>query len=223
MISFLFYRSCFFWLRIFLDCMGTYTSDPNTFEVYWVYTIDEDNYGKVTSLLMVPDPDDTSNQVMQLDYDMNGKLRTHILFRLLDRRINSSLFDRLIMRFRKLPGCESNRLILDFYDGRNNVDPITEGVHQKGRLEVDIDAMSMDEWTTMDWTIPETYPFTTCTDLYQIMVSLEDGAEDTGSLQIDNTQDCVPVAGEMLPDMNGDCDVDLLDFVELAEGWLNNV
>jgi hypothetical protein len=33
----------------------------------------------------------------------------------------------------------------------------------------------------------------------------------------------VPVVGEMVPDMNGDCIVNLPDFAELAEGWLNGI
>jgi len=210
-----------------LEDMESYTSDPNSFKAYWAYT--PDDYGLITSLSMVSDPNDASNQVMQLDYDMNGKLHTHIPFRLLDRRVNSSLYDRLTMRIRKLPGCESNRLILDFYDGRDKVDPVVEGMYPKGRLEVDFAAAPMDEWVTMDWTIPQTLAFTACTDLYQIMVSLQDGGADVGSVLIDNielideTEDCVPVVGAMVPDMNGDCVVNMLDFAELAKGWLNGI
>lgn len=211
-----------------LEDMESYTSDPNTFKEYWAYT-PEENYGLVTSLSMVPDPDGVLGQVMRLDYDMNGKLHTHIPFRLLDRRVNSSLYDRLIMRIRKLPGCESNRLILDFYDGRDNVDPLVEGLHSKGRLEVDFAAAPMDEWVTMDWTIPSSVHFETCTDLYQIMISLQDGGADTGAVLIDSielidaTEDCVPVVGQLVPDINGDCVVDLLDFADVAEGWLNGM
>lgn len=68
-----------------------------------------------------------------------------------------------------------------------------------------------------------------CTDLYQIMFSIEDGGEETGSILIDSielvdgTEDCIPVVGEMLTDMNGDCDVNMLDFAEIAEGWLNGL
>lgn len=213
---------------VVLEDMESYTNDPNTFKEYWAYT-PEEHYGLVTSLSMVPDPNGVYGQVMRLDYDMNGKFHTHIPFRLLDRRVNSSLYDRLTMRIRKLPGCESNRLILDFYDGRDKVDPVVEGMYPKGRLEVDFAAAPMDEWVTMDWTIPKTLAFTACTDLYQIMVSLEDGGVDTGAVLIDSielidgTEDCVPVFGQMMPDMNGDCVVDLLDFAELAEGWLNGI
>lgn len=214
---------------VVLEDMGSYTNDPNTYKDHWVYTPEEDSYGKVTSLSMVPDPNGVYGQVMRLDYDMNGKLHTHIPFRLLDRRVNSSLYDRLIMRIRKLPGCESNALILDFYDGRDNADPLAEGMYSKGRLEVDFAAAPMDEWVTMDWTIPKTIAFTTCTDLCQIMVSLQDGGADVGAVLIDSielidgTENCVPVVGQMVPDMNGDCTVDMLDFAQLAEGWLNGM
>ena len=214
---------------VVLEDMESYTNDPNTFKDYWAYTPEVDNYGLVTSLSMAPDPNGVYGQVMRLDYNMNGKLHTHIPFRLLDRRVNSSLYDRLIMRIRKLPGCESNRLILDFYDGRDNADPLVEGLHSKGRLEVDFAAAPMDEWVTMDWTIPDTVNFSTCTDLYQIMVSLQDGGADIGAVLIDSielidgTEDCVPVVGQLVPDINGDCVVDLLDFADVAEGWLNGV
>jgi hypothetical protein len=214
---------------VVLEDMESYTNDPNTFKEYWAYTPEVENYGLVTSLSMVPDPNSVYGQVMRLDYNMNGKFHTHIPFRLLDRRVNSSLYDRLTMRIRKLPGCESNRLILDFYDGRDKVDPVVEGMYPKGRLEVDFAAAPMDEWVTMDWTIPQTLAFTACTDLYQIMVSLQDGGADVGSVLIDSielidgTENCVPVVGQMVPDMNGDCVVDLLDFAEVAKGWLDGL
>jgi hypothetical protein len=214
-----------------LENMESYTSDPNTFKANWAYTPEETMYGLVTSLSMVPDPDPNNlyGQVMRLDYNMNGKLHTHVPFRLLDHRVNSSLYDRLIMRIWKPAGCEVNRLILDFYDGRGNVDPVAEGMHSKGRLEVDFVPAVTDKWTIMDWTIPKTESFTTCTDLSQIMVSLQDGGVDTGYVLIDSielvdsTTDCVPVVGEMVPDMNGDCVVNLLDFAQIAKGWLNGV
>jgi hypothetical protein len=61
------------------------------------------------------------------------------------------------------------------------------------------------------------------------MFSIEDGGEDIGSLLVDSieladgTEDCIPVVGQMVPDMNGDCSVNLLDFVELAQGWLMGI
>ena len=209
-----------------LEDMASYTTDPNTFKEYWAYT-PETLYGLVTSMSIVQDPDGLYGQVMRLDYDFNGRLHTHVPFRLHERRVNLSLYDRLIMRIRKLPGCESNRLILDFYDGRDNVDPIAEGLHSKGRLEVDFAAAPMDEWVTMDWTIPNTAGFRTCTDLYQIMVSFEDGGADVGAVLIDSimlideTVNCVPDLFTLVSDMNGDCVVDMLDFALFAEGWLN--
>jgi hypothetical protein len=212
-----------------LEDMESYTSDPNTYKDSWAYTPEEDFYGLVTSMSMVTDPCSLYGQVMRLDYNMNGKLHTHVPFRPLDHRVNSSLFDRLIMRILKPAGCEVNRLILDFYDGRGNVDPVVEGMHPKGRLEVDFVPAVTDAWTTMDWTIPKIDSFTTCTDLSQIMVSLQDGGADIGYVLIDSielvdaTTDCVPVVGGMVPDMNGDCVVNLLDFAEIAKGWLNGI
>ncbi len=209
-----------------LEDMEAYTSDPNTYKATWAYTPEEDTFGLVTAMTMVPDPAGIYGQVMRLDYNFNGKMHTHVPFRLLDNRVNSSLYDRLIMRIWKPAGCEANRLILDFYDGRGNVDPVAEGMHGKGRLEVDFVPAVTDAWTTMDWTIPKTEAFTTCTDLYQIMVSLQDGGADIGNVLIDSielvdgTIDCVPVVGEMVPDMNGDCKVNLLDFEKMATNWM---
>ena len=210
-----------------LEDMESYTSDPNTFKANWAYTPEVGTFGLVTAMSIVTDPNAASlGQVLRLDYNMNGKLHTHIPFRLLERRVNSSLYDRLIMRIKKPVGCESNRLILDFYDGRGNVDPVAEGMHSKGRLEVDFAAAPVDEWVTMDWTIPKEVNFTTCTDLYQIMVSLQDGGEDIGYVLIDSielvdsTANCVPVVGAMVPDMNGDCLVNLKDFAIMADNWM---
>ena len=211
---------------VVLEDMESYTSDPNTYKATWAYTPEEETFGLVTAMTMVPDPNGLYGQVMRLDYNFNGKMHTHIPFRLLDHRLNSSLFDRLIMRIRKPAGCEVNRLILDFYDGRGNVDPVAEGMHAKGRLDVDFVPAVTDAWTTMDWTIPKSVGFTSCTDLYQIMVSLQDGGADIGNVLIDSielvdgTVDCVPVVGAVVPDMNGDCKVNLLDFTKLAENWM---
>jgi hypothetical protein len=58
------------------------------------------------------------------------------------------------------------------------------------------------------------------------MVSLQDGGEDIGYVLIDSielvdsTANCVPVVGAMVPDMNGDCLVNLKDFAIMADNWM---
>jgi hypothetical protein len=65
--------------------------------------------------------------------------------------------------------------------------------------------------------------------LYQIMFSIEDGEVDTATLLIDSleltdvTQDCIPAVGQMAADINRDCNVDLLDFAQIAKGRLNGI
>lgn len=208
-----------------LEDMESYTVDPGSCQEYWAYT-DESDFGDL-ALSMVPDPDGSYGQVMQIAYDFNGNLHAHVPFRLLERRVNLSLYDQLSMRIRKSAGCDVSKIILDFYDGRYNVDPAAEGMHEKGRLEIDILGTPEQSWQNLVVAIPDDITFTSCRDLYQILVSIEDGGSDTGELFIDRielmdqTTDCVPQAGRMTADMNDDCIVDLEDMAELLEDWLH--
>jgi alpha-L-rhamnosidase len=212
---------------VVLEDMESYAGGTQTLETYWAYT-PEDAYGTL-NLSIQTDPAGLYGQVMRMNYNFGGRTHAHVPFRLLDRRINLSLFDALTMRIRKLAGCQANSLILDFYDGRGNIDPIADGMHGKGRLEMSLSGIAEEEWVLLEWTIPKTAPFTTCTDLYQIMVSIQDGGTDIGTLLIDSieltdaAENCVPIVGRMPADMNGNCLVDMADFIELVEGWLSGI
>jgi alpha-L-rhamnosidase len=208
-----------------VEDMESYTSDPSSYQDYWVYT-PEAGFGTV-SLSMEPDTDGLYGQIMRMDYDFNGRTHAHVPLRLLDRRINASLYDQLTIRFKKLTGCDVTKIILDFYDGRYNIDPIAEGLHSKGRLTFDISSVSEQQWHTLPVTMPDDITFTSCTDLYQIMLSIEDGGQDSGTLLIDGmmlsdeTLDCIPRIGEMTADVNADCLVDVQDLRVILENWLN--
>lgn len=212
-----------------LEDMESYTIDPNTYTNYWAEAEpDEYEYGTL-DLSIVTDTDGLYGQVMQMDYVFTGQPYCHLPLRLLERRVNSSLFDTLSIRLKKLAGSEPGNMILDFYDGRGNVDPLVEGMLDKGRITLDLSVIAEEEWVTLEAAISGDVNFETCTDLYQIMVSIGDGGADVGTLLIDSielsdaTEDCVRVVGEMVPDMNGDCFVDMLDFSEIAEGWMNGI
>ncbi len=215
---------------VVLEDMESYNNDPNSYKAYWAEAEpDGYEYGTI-DLSIVPDPNDSGNQVMQMDYTFTDEVFAHLPFRLLDRRVNSSLYDQLTIRVKKLAGSEPSEMILDFYDGRDNVDPLVEGLHSKGRIVFNFADVAEDEWTTLEAVLTENeIQFESCTDLYQIMVSIGHGTTDTGTLLIDSieltdaTEDCVATVGEMVPDMNGDCFVDMVDFAEIAEGWLNGI
>lgn len=212
-----------------LEDMEAYASDPNTFKDNWTYT-PEDAYGDLV-LSVLQDPDGLYGQVMQLAYDFStGGMHAHVPVTLPNRGAHMGQFDRVDVRVRKLPGCEISRLVLDFYDGRDIVNPRTDDLYEKGRITIDIDDIAIDEWVTVSGMIPgNERDLRTCSDLTRITFSIEDGGEDVGGILVDSieladgTPDCLPTVGEMAADMNGDCDVDLLDFVEIAENWLYGI
>ncbi len=209
-----------------LENMEAYTNDPNTYQDYLAYTEEKGTFGLLTLSI---ETDSEYSQVLRVDYDFDGHQHAHIPVRLIEKRINSSLYDTFITRIKKPAGCEINALILDFYDGRGNVDPIAEGLHSKGRITIDISAIAIDEWVTLEAPIPAGVAFDTCTDLYQVMYSIQDGGVDVGTIYIDSieladsTTDCVPSFGTLEQDLTGDCFVNLLDFEKLAENWMTGL
>jgi len=211
---------------VVLENMEAYTNDPNTYQDYLAYTEEKGTFGLLTLSI---ETDSEYSQVLRVDYDFDGHQHAHIPVRLIEKRINSSLYDTFITRIKKPAGCEINALILDFYDGRGNVDPIAEGLHSKGRITIDISAIAIDEWVTLEAPITGGVAFDTCTDLYQVMYSIEDGGVDVGTIYIDSieladsTTDCVPSFGTLEQDLTGDCFVNLLDFEKLAENWMTGL
>ncbi len=212
---------------VVLENMDAYTNDPNTYQDYLAYTNEKGSFGLLTLSI---ETDSKYSQVLRVDYNFDGRLHAHIPVRLIEKRINSSLYDTFITRIKKPAGCDVSKLIIDFYDGRGYADPITNNLlHTKGRITIDITGVAMDEWVAVEAPIPAGVTFDTCTDLYQIMYSIEDGGADTGTLYIDSieladsTTDCVPSFGTLEQDLTGDCFVNLLDFEKLAQNWMTGL
>ncbi|MEN6307940.1 MAG: LamG domain-containing protein [Anaerohalosphaeraceae bacterium] len=210
---------------VVLENMEAYTNDPNTYQDYLAYADEPGSFGLLDLSI---ETDDVYGQVLRVDYNFDGHPHAHIPVRLIEKRLNSSLYDTFITRIKKPADCEINALILDYYDGVGHDDPITEGLYSRGRIIIDISAIAKDEWVTLEVPIVDTadFGFSSTTDLYQVMYSIQDGGADVGTLFIDSielsdtTTNCVPVVGQNVPDMNGDCIVNLLDFEEIAENWM---
>ncbi|MGE4286921.1 MAG: hypothetical protein AB7F23_10025, partial [Phycisphaerae bacterium] len=104
--------------------------------------------------------------------------------------------------------------------------PAVDELYNKGRITVDFPDVPVGEWADVVVPFPADDDLLSCSDLYMIQFSIEDGGEDTGSILFDGlfftdeSTDCVPVIGTLVPDMNGDCTVDMIDYAELADGWL---
>ena len=211
-----------------LEDMESYELGEGSVAVNWPYT-PEDDFGDLV-LTVIDDPNLPSHgQILQMDYDFStGGLHAHIPVNLPNRGVNLGLYDQVEITMKKLPGCEISRIILDIYDARGKADPVEGDLYSIGRIILDVPEESVDEWITLTASIPDTEDMESCSDLYQISLSIEDGGEDIGTLYIDSIDltdsavDCVPVVGQMIPDFNGDCSVNLADFADIAEGWLNN-
>ncbi len=208
-----------------LDDMESYSAGETALEDYWAY-VPESGYGQMV-LSIVDDPDGVYSKVLRMAYNFNGKLHAHVPLVLNERRVNSSLYTRLGMRLKKMSGCDVSSIIIDFYDGRYNVDPLVQGMHSKGRITYAISNLPAGQWQELELEIPNTVSFTSCKDLYQIVLSIQDGGADSGIILVDsiwlsdNAVDYVKTAGCMLADIDGDFDIDLVDFTELSESWLD--
>jgi len=218
--------------RVVLEDMETYDmSDPNTYQDHWPFA-PKDGYGALV-LTVIPDPNDgIYGQVLRMDYDFTGPnsgIHAFSHFKVVNRGADLGLFDSIEFRIKKLSGCDVPHIILDYYDGRFKADPTEADLYNKGRMTIDIEDAPENEWTVVSGTFPNDVDLKSCADLYEILFSIRVGEALTGTLLIDSielvdgTADCVPVVGQMVPDMNGDCDVNLLDFAELAEGWLKGI
>jgi len=210
---------------VVLEDMEAYTNDPNTYKDYLAYADEPGSFGLLDLSF---EADAEYGQVLRIDYDFAGRPHAHIPVRLLEKRLNSSLYDTFITRVKKPTGCDINALIIDFYDGVGRVDPVAEGMFSRGRITIDVAGIALDEWVTLEVPIVDNadFAFSSTTDLYQVMFSIQDGGADTGTLYVDSIEladtatNCVPMVGQVVPDMNGDCIVNLLDFAKLAENWM---
>lgn len=212
--------------NIVLEDMESYDpTDPNSLKANWSY-IQEDGFGdQVRSV--VADPNGMG-QVLKIDYAFKpGNLHFHSTFTLHQRGVDLRLYDTLSFRIKKATGCELNKLIIDYYDARGIVAPVESDIYGRGRMNIDITEVPADVWTVVTGTISTDRETQSCTDLYQLQVSFEDGGADTGTVYIDSieladgTTDCILTAGIMWSDLNGDCKVNLSDFALMAKDWLS--
>lgn len=214
--------------RVVLEDMETYDiSDPNTYQDHWPYA-PKDGYGALV-LTVIPDPNDgIYGQVMRMDYDFTGEnsgIHAFSHVKVVNRGADLGLFDSIEFRIKKLTGCDVPHIILDYYDGRFKADPTEADLYNKGRMTIDIEDVPENEWAVVSGTFPDDVDLKSCADLYEILFSIRVGQALTGTLLIDSielvdgTENCVLAVGQMVPDINGDCDVNMLDFAELAENW----
>ena len=209
-----------------VEDMEGYESGQTSFINNWVYEPAE-NYGTL-ELSVIPDPNVPSHdQILKIDYDFAGHLHSFVHVDVPNRGADLGLYDQIEITLKKLPGCEISDLILDFYDARGIVDPEFSDLYNKGRMGINISEVVQGEWVTVSGTIPNDIDLKSCSDMSHILFSIQDGGEDIGTLYvdsivlIDSTEDCVPQIGQMVPDFNGDCTVDLVDFSDIAESWLS--
>lgn len=211
-----------------LEDMESYASQPDSFNDYW-NDPDESGYGQ-TTLSVISDTDGLYGQVLRWDYDFNGNQYVKSNLRLWERRTDLSLFNHLKIRLKKLSGSAGDIMIVDLYDGRDNIAPESEGMHYKGRTEFDLSGLTENQWYTLEAAIPydfhDGFPMT-CHDLYELEFFIgENDRSGAGALLIDSimlTDDgvnCVPVVGKNPADINSDCSIEMLDFIQIAEDWM---
>ena len=230
-----------------LEDMESYTSDPNTYAAHWeaVEGVSLENvYGNVdtapanatvgASFNSIVD-DGLYGKVLQWSYDLPAANQNVIQrFWLRDRRIDLAAYDHISIRVKKLAGSTGDRLYFDFHDGRGMTDP-EKGIYPwvlafKGRIIMGLDELPEDQWVTLEADIPGGFNsgrIWECHDLYEVSIGINSaGVARAGTILIDeivlsdSTTDCVPQVGALLPDMNGDCLVDISDFAVLAGNWL---
>ena len=210
-----------------LEDMETYADGQESVSANWPYT-EEDGFGDLV-LTVIPDPNLPSHgQILKMDYDFStGGLHAHIPVELPNRGVALGLYDQMDITLKKLPGCDISDIILDIYDARGKANPADDELYSIGRISMGISEIPVNEWVTVSAAIPDTEDMESCSDLYEISFSIQDGGEDIGTMYIDSivltdaAEDCVPQIGQMIPDFNGDCAVDLKDFADIAEGWLS--
>ena len=205
-----------------LEDMEGYLTGENDYNAYW-HILPESGYGSL-DLSVLPDSDGQYGQIMQMDYDFSaGGLHAFVYATFKERGINMGLFNQFRIRLKKAAGCEISKIIVDFYDGRDKAGPALEDLYIKGSITFDISGAQENEWLTLNGNIPDN--IRACTDLYAVKFSIEDGGSDIGALYLDSmmltdqTEDCIPSV-KMLCDINSDCIINMLDFVELANNWL---
>ncbi|MBE0536059.1 MAG: hypothetical protein IH624_10355 [Phycisphaerae bacterium] len=185
--------------------------------------------------------DSEYGQVLQWNYDFQQQINAIERFWLRDRRIDLAAYDHISIRVKKLPGSTGNQFYIDFHDGRGMTDP-ENGIYPwvlawKGRIIMPLANLPEGQWVTLKAAIPGGFNsgrIRECRDLYEVSIGVSNprnadgtpGPGTTGTILIDeivlsdSTTNCFPAVGELLPDMNGDCVVNIKDFAIMARNWL---
>ncbi len=216
---------------VVLEDMESYTSDPNSYNMKWM-PVEADDLG-TTTLTPQVDPNDAGNTVMRMDFDFAGQQQIQSRFWLLEDRVDFAVFDQFKIRIKVLPATDADVFFMNIFDGRGLVDPANEDLYYKGQMQIDLTQVPVDQWVELVIEIREDFAGTgnggplTCHDLYRFTVAAYDeDSAGSGSVLIDTlaladaTETCVVEVGALIPDFNGDCLVNLLDFAQLAENWM---
>ena len=234
---------------LILEDMESYTNDPNSYKDHWE-ALDggvslENVYGNVgtaptdatvgaSSNSIVDDPDGLYGKVLQWDYDLPTQANVIQRFWLRDRRIDLAAYDHVSIRVRREPGSTGDWFYFDFHDGRGMTDP-EQGIYPwvlawQARIILPLANLPEGQWVTLEADIPGGFNSgrpRQLHDFYEVSIGVSRGTvARVGTILIDeivlsdSTTDCFPAVGELPPDMNGDCLVNLNDFAILAENWL---
>ena len=228
-----------------LEDMESYTTDPNTYAPYWeaVEGVSlESTGGNIDTATGVGlslnsiQIDAQHGQVLQWDYDFEGQVNVMERFWLRDRRVDMGLYDQITVRVKKMPGSTGDRFYFDFHDGRGMEDPeigpLPWNLAWKSRVILPLADLPEGQWVTLAADIPGELSGRAreLNDFYEVSIGISMGTTGTtGTMLIDEirltdgTEDCFPEVGVLLPDMNGDCLVDIKDFAITAGNWLQGL
>ena len=178
-------------------------------------------------------------KVLKWDYDLPADKRNAIQrFWLRDRRIDLAAYDHIRIRVKKLAGSTGDQFYFDFHDGRGMTNP-EQGIYPwvlawQGRIIQPLANVPEDQWITLEADIPGGFNVggrpKQLHDFYEVTIGINSaGVARAGTILIDeivlsdSTTDCFANVGELLPDMTGDCKVNIEDFALMAANWLKGI
>lgn len=237
---------------VILEDMESYTNDPNSFKDHWEALNGgvslENVYGNVataptsatvgSSVNSIVD-DALYGKVLKWDYVTPADKTNAIQrFWLRDRRIDLAAYDHIRIRVKKLAGSTGDRFYFDFHDGRGMTNP-EQGIFPwvlawQGRIIMGLADLPADQWVTLEADIPGGFNGggrpKQIHDFYEVTIGINSaGVARAGTILIDeivltdSTTDCFATVGELLPDMTGDCRVNIEDFAVMAANWLKGM
>lgn len=237
---------------VILEDMESYSDDPNTYKDHWEALNGgvslENVYGNVataptsatvgSSVNSIVD-DALYGKVLKWVYDVPANKTNAIQrFWLRDRRIDLAAYSHMSIRVKKLAGSTGDRFYFDFHDGRGMTNP-EQGIFPwvlawQGRIIMALADLPADQWVTLEADIPGGFNGggrpKQIHDFYEVTIGINSaGVARAGTILIDeivlsdSTTDCFATVGELLPDMTGDCKVNIEDFALMAANWLKGM